>query len=310
MSRPTRQKAPPLQETGWRSSGSASASSLRQSKLGDGCPRGGFIQRKKVEGPGIAVAGCESGANEQTGHSSPSRHPDKNFGSFTGPCEEEIGTAGLCGNVVLAHPGKQRRRRRELVPTCRAVGIHVGSRLEVAQWPAVKFHVPTLVSKASIAPFAKYNNARLSRSGRTDLLHHPRIIKTASFSYATRQQKCSNTQRHATPKHHAPTPRCPWNKITKNTVRLQQPRWFSRVRGRRLPPRKRKGMARGLAPRPAYSVWTSTTPDTALMAPAICGETLNLPGSFISTSVSRSSIRTSDTSPSAPPAAAEADFFC
>ena len=42
------------------------------------------------------------------------------------------------------------------------------------------------------------------------------------------------------------------------------------------------------------------------MAPAICGETLKRPGSFISTSVSRSSIITSETSPSAPPAAAGA----
>ncbi len=38
-----------------------------------------------------------------------------------------------------------------------------------------------------------------------------------------------------------------------------------------------------------------------MIAPAICGETLNRPGSFISTSVSRSSISTSETSPSAPP---------
>src|SRR5437870_3543798 len=52
-----------------------------------------------------------------------------------------------------------------------------------------------------------------------------------------------------------------------------------------------------------YSVWTSTTPDTALIAPAICGDTLNRPGSFISTSVWRSSIMTNDTSPSPPPAA-------
>src|SRR5450432_753212 len=34
-----------------------------------------------------------------------------------------------------------------------------------------------------------------------------------------------------------------------------------------------------------YSVCTSTTPETALIAPAICGETLKRPGSFISTSV-------------------------
>jgi hypothetical protein len=59
---------------------------------------------------------------------------------------------------------------------------------------------------------------------------------------------------------------------------------------------------------PAYSVCTSTTPDTALIAPAICGETLNRPGSFISTSVSRSSIKTSETSPSAPPAVAGTCF--
>src|ERR1700738_2279583 len=50
----------------------------------------------------------------------------------------------------------------------------------------------------------------------------------------------------------------------------------------------------------AQRVCTSTTPDTALIAPAICGETLKRPGSFISTSVSRSSINTSDTSPSDP----------
>jgi Dioxygenase len=54
---------------------------------------------------------------------------------------------------------------------------------------------------------------------------------------------------------------------------------------------------------PTYSVCTSTTPDTALIAPAICGETRKRPGSFISTSVSRSSIITSETSPLAPPAA-------
>jgi Competence protein len=50
------------------------------------------------------------------------------------------------------------------------------------------------------------------------------------------------------------------------------------------------------------SVSTSITPATALIAPAICGETLKRPGSFISTSVSRSSIKTKHTSPSAPPA--------
>src|SRR6202012_770050 len=57
-----------------------------------------------------------------------------------------------------------------------------------------------------------------------------------------------------------------------------------------------------------YSVCTSTTPDTALIAPAICGETLKRPGSFISTSVSRSSISTSDTSPSPLPPAPDAGF--
>src|SRR5229473_2053780 len=57
-----------------------------------------------------------------------------------------------------------------------------------------------------------------------------------------------------------------------------------------------------------YSVCTSTTPETALIAPAICGDTLKRPGSFISTSVWRSSINTSDTSPLAPPAAAGSGF--
>src|SRR4051812_26092369 len=43
---------------------------------------------------------------------------------------------------------------------------------------------------------------------------------------------------------------------------------------------------------------TSTTPGTALMAPAICGETLNRPGNFTSTSVAGSSSSTMLTSPS------------
>ena len=61
-----------------------------------------------------------------------------------------------------------------------------------------------------------------------------------------------------------------------------------------------------------YTVCTSTTPDTALIAPAICGETLKRPGSFISTSVSRSSMMTSETSPSAPPKGGDAGagFAC
>ena len=55
-----------------------------------------------------------------------------------------------------------------------------------------------------------------------------------------------------------------------------------------------------------YSVCTSTTPDTALIAPAICGETLKRPAaSFPPRSQGRASC-TSDTSPSAPPAAATA----
>ena len=61
-------------------------------------------------------------------------------------------------------------------------------------------------------------------------------------------------------------------------------------------------------PATTYSVCTSTTPATALIAPAICGETLKRPGSFISTSVWRSSMMTSETSPSAPPGSAGAGF--
>ena len=41
-----------------------------------------------------------------------------------------------------------------------------------------------------------------------------------------------------------------------------------------------------------YSASTVTTPDTALMAPAICGETLKRPGSFTSTSLPLPSIST------------------
>src|SRR5580692_6605862 len=47
-----------------------------------------------------------------------------------------------------------------------------------------------------------------------------------------------------------------------------------------------------------HTASTATTPGTALMAPAICGETLKRPGSLTSTSVPRSSIRITDTSPS------------
>src|SRR4029077_19274093 len=47
-----------------------------------------------------------------------------------------------------------------------------------------------------------------------------------------------------------------------------------------------------------HTVCTSTTPGTALIAPAICGDTRNEPGRRISASVSRSSIITSVTSPS------------
>src|SRR5712691_3977296 len=48
-----------------------------------------------------------------------------------------------------------------------------------------------------------------------------------------------------------------------------------------------------------YTASTATTPGTALMAPAICGETLKRPGSLTSTSVPCPSISTSATSPSA-----------
>src|SRR5262249_51593978 len=47
-----------------------------------------------------------------------------------------------------------------------------------------------------------------------------------------------------------------------------------------------------------YSASTATTPGTALIAPAICGETLKRPGSFTSTSVPSRNSRTTDTSPS------------
>src|SRR6266436_4045881 len=46
-----------------------------------------------------------------------------------------------------------------------------------------------------------------------------------------------------------------------------------------------------------YTASTATTPGTALMAPAISGETLKRPGSFTSTSVPSPSISTSATSP-------------
>ena len=48
-----------------------------------------------------------------------------------------------------------------------------------------------------------------------------------------------------------------------------------------------------------YTASTITTPGTALIAPAICGETLKRPGSFTSTSVPSASMSTSATSPSA-----------
>ena len=51
-------------------------------------------------------------------------------------------------------------------------------------------------------------------------------------------------------------------------------------------------------PFPPHSASTVTTPDTALMAPAIWGETLKRPGSFTSTSLPSDSIRTIETSPS------------
>src|ERR1700676_2018549 len=79
---------------------------IHQSKLGYRYLRGVFFQRKKIERPGIAVAGGNRGANEQTGYTTSSRHPAKDFGPFTGPYEEEIGTARLCGNVALTNPGK------------------------------------------------------------------------------------------------------------------------------------------------------------------------------------------------------------
>src|ERR1700687_4489122 len=48
-----------------------------------------------------------------------------------------------------------------------------------------------------------------------------------------------------------------------------------------------------------YTASTATTPATALMAPAICGETLKRPGNFTSTSVPSPSSSTRATSPSA-----------
>src|SRR5712691_3891575 len=60
-----------------------------------------------------------------------------------------------------------------------------------------------------------------------------------------------------------------------------------------------QGVCNSRAASGIYTASTATTPGTALMAPAICGETLKRPGSLTSTSVPWPSISTSATSPSA-----------
>ena len=62
--------------------------------------------------------------------------------------------------------------------------------------------------------------------------------------------------------------------------------------------RAKTAVTAGLAMTDPYSVSTVTTPETALMAPAIWGEILKRPGSLISTSLPLPSSSTIETSPS------------
>jgi len=78
--------------------------------------------------------------------------------------------------------------------------------------------------------------------------------------------------------------------------------WYRRrqtCRSTRSKWREKSGLVRWRTP-PTTSCCTSTTPDTALMAPAICGETLKRPGASFRPRSRGSSIITSDTSPLAP----------
>jgi hypothetical protein len=70
-----------------------------------------------------------------------------------------------------------------------------------------------------------------------------------------------------------------------------RPHFFSRSANSRYPTSARADAR--------HSASTVTTPATALMAPAICGETLKRPGSLTSTSLPFCSISTMLTSPSA-----------
>ena len=115
---------------------------LRQSKLCNRDARNVVFQRKEIQRSRIAVVGGERGTDEKPRDTARGRHSPQDLRPIDRPRTEELGAAGLRGELPLADAGKHRGSGRDLVLARRTILIDIGPGLEIGHWPAVQFHVP------------------------------------------------------------------------------------------------------------------------------------------------------------------------